>query len=133
MTDPLTFDASRVRADFPILATQVRGKPLTYLDSAATSQKPLAVIEALDRYYRAENSNIHRGVHYLSEKATDAYEATRAKAARFIGAADQDEIIFTSGTTEGIDLIAHEFTESVLKAGDGILITHLEHHANIVP
>lgn len=133
MTDPLTFDASRVRADFPILATQVRGKPLTYLDSAATSQKPLAVIEALDRYYRAENSNIHRGVHYLSEKATDAYEATRAKAARFIGAADQDEIIFTSGTTEGINLIAHGFTESVLKAGDEILITHLEHHANIVP
>jgi cysteine desulfurase/selenocysteine lyase len=133
VTDPLTFDASRVRADFPILATQVRGKPLTYLDSAATSQKPLAVIEALDRYYRAENSNIHRGVHYLSEKATDAYEATRAKAARFIGAADQDEIIFTSGTTEGINLIAHGFTESVLKAGDEILITHLEHHANIVP
>ncbi len=133
MTDPLTFDARRVRADFPILATQVRGKPLTYLDSAATSQKPLSVIEAVDRYYRLENSNIHRGVHYLSEKATDAYEATRAKAAHFIGATDPDEIIFTSGTTEGINLIAHGFTEAVLKAGDEILITHLEHHANIVP
>ena len=81
MTDALTFDYRRARADFPILATEVRGKPLTYLDNAATAQKPLAVIEALDRYYRAENSNIHRGVHYLSEQATDAYEATRAKAA----------------------------------------------------
>lgn len=133
MNDSLPFDYRRVRADFPILATEVRGKPLTYLDSAATSQKPLAVIEAVDRYYSAENSNIHRGVHYLSEKATDAYEATRAKAAAFIGASDSDEIIFTSGTTEGINLIAHGFTESVLQAGDEILITHLEHHANIVP
>jgi cysteine desulfurase/selenocysteine lyase len=133
VTDALTFDPRRVRADFPILATEVRGKPLTYLDSAATAQKPLSVIEAVDRYYRAENSNIHRGVHYLSEKATDAYEATRAKAAQFIGAADQDEIIFTRGTTEGINLIAHGFIESVLQADDEILITHLEHHANIVP
>jgi cysteine desulfurase/selenocysteine lyase len=122
-----------VRADFPILATEVRGKPLTYLDSAATSQKPQAVIDAVQRYYQFENSNIHRGVHYLSEQATDAYEATRAKAARFIGAADQDEVIFTRGTTEGINLIAHGFTESVLQAGDEILITHMEHHANIVP
>jgi cysteine desulfurase/selenocysteine lyase len=122
-----------VRADFPILAIEVRGKPLTYLDSAATSQKPQAVIDAVQRYYQFENSNIHRGVHYLSEQATDAYEATRAKAARFIGAADQDEVIFTRGTTEGINLIAHGFTESVLQAGDEILITHMEHHANIVP
>jgi cysteine desulfurase/selenocysteine lyase len=122
-----------VRADFPILATEVRGKPLTYLDSAATSQKPQAVIDAVQRYYQFENSNIHRGVHYLSEQATDAYEATRAKAAKFIGAADQDEVIFTRGTTEGINLIAHGFTESVLQAGDEILITHMEHHANIVP
>ncbi|MFQ3225620.1 MAG: cysteine desulfurase/selenocysteine lyase [Lentimonas sp.] len=133
MTNALTFDYRRVRADFPILATEVRGKPLTYLDNAATAQKPLLVIEAVDRYYRAENSNIHRGVHYLSEQATDAYEATRAKAAAFIGVADQDEIIFTRGATEGINLIAHGFTESVLQAGDEILITHLEHHANIVP
>jgi cysteine desulfurase/selenocysteine lyase len=133
VTNALTFDYRRVRADFPILATEVRGKPLTYLDNAATAQKPLLVIEAVDRYYRAENSNIHRGVHYLSEQATDAYEATRAKAAAFIGVADQDEIIFTRGATEGINLIAHGFTESVLQAGDEILITHLEHHANIVP
>jgi cysteine desulfurase/selenocysteine lyase len=133
VTNSPTFDYRRVRADFPILTTQVRGKPLTYLDSAATAQKPLMVIEAVDRYYRLENSNIHRGVHYLSEQATDAYEATRAKAAQFIGAADQDEIVFTSGTTEGINLIAHGFTESLLTTGDEILITHLEHHANIVP
>ena len=133
MSDSSTFDYRRVRADFPILATEVRGKPLTYLDSAATSQKPQAVIDAVQRYYQFENSNIHRGVHYLSEQATDAYEATRAKAAKFIGAADQDEVIFTRGTTEGINLIAHGFTESVLQAGDEILITHMEHHANIVP
>jgi len=133
VNDVLPFDYRRVRTDFPILETKVRGKPLTYLDSAATVQKPLAVIETIDRYYRAENSNIHRGVHYLSEKATDAYEATRAKAAAFIGAVDPDEVIFTSGTTQGINLIAHGFTESVLQAGDEILITHMEHHANIVP
>ena len=133
MNDALTFDYRRVRTDFPILATEVRGKPLTYLDSAATVQKPLAVIETIERYYSAENSNIHRGVHYLSEKATDAYEATRVKAAAFIGATDPDEVIFTSGTTEGINLIAHGFTESILQAGDEILITHMEHHANIVP
>lgn len=133
MNDALTFDYRRVRTDFPILATEVRGKQLTYLDSAATVQKPLAVIETIERYYSAENSNIHRGVHYLSEKATDAYEATRVKAAAFIGATDPDEVIFTSGTTEGINLIAHGFTESILQAGDEILITHMEHHANIVP
>jgi cysteine desulfurase / selenocysteine lyase len=133
VSDSSTFDYRCVRADFPILATEVRGKPLTYLDSAATSQKPQAVIDAVQRYYQFENSNIHRGVHYLSEQATDAYEATRAKAAKFIGAADQDEVIFTRGTTEGINLIAHGFTESVLQAGDEILITHMEHHANIVP
>jgi len=133
VNDALTFDYRRVRTDFPILATEVRGKPLTYLDSAATVQKPLAVIETIERYYSAENSNIHRGVHYLSEKATDAYEATRVKAAAFIGATDPDEVIFTSGTTEGINLIAHGFTESILQAGDEILITHMEHHANIVP
>jgi cysteine desulfurase/selenocysteine lyase len=133
MTDASIFDHRRARADFPILATQVRGKPLTYLDNAATAQKPVCVIEAVERYYRLENSNIHRGVHYLSEQATDAYEGARTKVARFIGAADTDEIIFVRGATEGINLIAHGFTESVLKPGDEILITHMEHHANIVP
>ena len=128
-----TFDYARVRADFPILATKVKGKPLTYLDSAATAQKPTVVIEALDRYYREQNSNIHRGVHYLSEQATDAYEATRASVGSFIGAADPDEVIFVRGATEGINLLAHGFTESILQAGDEILITHMEHHANIVP
>lgn len=132
MTAP-AFDAARARADFPILATEVRGKPLTYLDNAATGQKPQVLIDAVERYYRAENSNIHRGVHYLSEQATDAYEAARAKVAQFIGIADQDEIIFTRGTTESINLVAHGFIETVFRAGDEILISHMEHHANIVP
>ena len=133
MKTPSTFDFARVRADFPILSTEVRGKPLTFLDNGATSQKPASVIEATDRYYRMENSNIHRGVHYLSEQATDAYESARAKTAKFIGAPDQDEIIFVRGATEGINLIAHGFVETQLCAGDEILITHMEHHANIVP
>ena len=133
MKTPSTFDFARVRADFPILSTEVRGKPLTFLDNGATSQKPTSVIEATDRYYRTENSNIHRGVHYLSEQATDAYESARAKTAKFIGAPDQDEIIFVRGATEGINLIAHGFVETQLCAGDEILITHMEHHANIVP
>ena len=130
---PSTFDFARVRADFPILSTEVRGKPLTYLDNGATSQKPLSVIETIDRYYRAQNSNIHRGVHYLSECATDAYEAARSKVANFIGAQDQDEVIFVRGATEGINLVAHGFVETELSEGDEILITHMEHHANIVP
>jgi len=132
MTQP-TFDLSKVRADFPILATEVRGKPLTYLDNAATGQKPKAVIDAIERYYAAENSNIHRGVHYLSERATDAYEAARVKVANFIGIEDSNEIIFTRGATESINLIAHGFIETVLEEGDEILISHMEHHANIVP
>lgn len=127
------FDFARVRSDFPILSTEVRGKPLAYLDNGATSQKPTSVIEAIDRYYRAENSNIHRGVHYLSERATDAYEGARAKVADFIGASDPDEIIFVRGATEGINLVAHGFIETQLSEGDEILITHMEHHANIVP
>ena len=129
----MTFDSNTIRADFPILASEVRGKPLTYLDNAATAQKPQLVIDALNRYYASENANIHRGVHYLSEKATDAYEAARGKVAGFIGVADADEIIFTSGSTEGINLVAHGFIHSVLQAGDEILISHMEHHANIVP
>jgi cysteine desulfurase/selenocysteine lyase len=133
LTDRKTFDCQSVRADFPILQTEVRGKPLTYLDNAATGQKPNAVIEALNDYYAAENSNIHRGVHYLSEMATDAYEATRAKLAGFLHLPDPDEIIFTRGATESINLIAHGFTETILQPGDEVLITHMEHHANIVP
>lgn len=129
----MPFDCARVRADFPILSSEVRGKPLTYLDNGATSQKPETVIEAIDRYYDSENSNIHRGVHYLSEQATNAYEVARGKVAKFIGVRDQDEIIFVRGATEGINLVAHGFIETVLGKGDEILITHMEHHANIVP
>jgi len=127
------FDYARVRADFPILSREVRGKPLSYLDNGATSQKPNSVIEAVERYYRAENANIHRGLHYLSEQATDAYEGARAKVADFIGAPDQDEVIFVRGATEGINLVAHGFVETQLSEGDEILISHMEHHANIVP
>jgi len=128
-----TFDFNRVRCDFPILSSEVRGKPLTYLDNGATAQKPSSVIEAIDRYYRSENANIHRGLHFLSEQATDAYESARAKTADFIGAADSDEVIFVRGATEGINLVAQGFIETELSEGDEILITHMEHHANIVP
>jgi cysteine desulfurase/selenocysteine lyase len=127
------FDYAKIRSDFPILASEVGGKPLTYLDSAATAQKPRAVIDAVRNYYALENSNIHRGVHYLSERATEAYEQTRSKVTEFIGAKDSAEVIFTRGATESINLVAHGFVETVLKEGDEILITHMEHHANIVP
>lgn len=127
------FDIQAIRADFPILGRDVGGRPLNYLDNAATAQKPQAVIEALQRYYAHENANIHRGVHYLSEQLTEAYEGTRSKVADFIGAKDAAEVVFTRGATESINLIAHGFTESVLNEGDEILITHMEHHANIVP
>lgn len=133
VTQCMTFDFKAVRAEFPILASEVRGKPLTYLDNAATAQKPKAVIDAINSYYAAENSNIHRGVHYLSEKATDAYEGTRGKVAGLLNVADPDEIVFTRGTTESINLIAHGFVKTVLEPGDEVLITHMEHHANIVP
>jgi len=127
------FDAAAIRRDFPILAKEVRGKPLTYLDNGATAQKPTSVIDAVARYYREENANIHRGLHYLSEQATDAYESARTSIARFIGVHDPDEVIFVRGATEGINLVAHGFTECILKPGDEILISHMEHHANIVP
>ena len=133
MIETPTFNFASARADFPVLSTEVRGKPLSYLDNGATAQKPNSVIEAIERYYRAENSNIHRGVHYLSEQATNAYEGARTKVAQFIGAADVDEIIFVRGATEGINLVAHGFIETVLSEGDEILISHMEHHANIVP
>ena len=133
MSEIAQFDPTRLRADFPILDSEVRGKPLTYLDSGATAQKPASVIEAVSRYYASENANIHRGLHYLSEQATDAYESARASVANFIGVPDPDEIIFARGATEGINLVAHGFIETVLKPGDEILISHMEHHANIVP
>jgi cysteine desulfurase/selenocysteine lyase len=130
-TPPL--DVERLRADFPILATQVHGKPLVYLDNAATTQKPRAVIGAISHYYSAENANIHRGVHWLSERATLAYDGVRAKVARFLNAGSPHEIIFTRGTTESINLVAQSYGRTFLKPGDEILITAMEHHANIVP
>ena len=126
-------DVERLRRDFPILSQRVRGKPLVYLDNAATSQKPRAVIEAVTRFYASENANIHRGVHYLSEQATAAYDGVREQVARFINAASPREIIFTRGTTEGINLVAQSWGRSRLRPGDEILITGLEHHSNIVP
>jgi cysteine desulfurase/selenocysteine lyase len=126
-------DVARVRADFPILETMVHGKPLVYLDNAATSQKPRAVIDAIMRYYQGTNANVHRGVHYLSEAATEDYEGARKIAQQFINAAHSREIIFVRGTTEGINLVAHTFGRTRIGAGDEILITAMEHHSNIVP
>lgn len=122
-----------VRADFPILKRTVHGKPLVYLDNAASTQKPQVVIDAITRYYANENSNIHRGVHLLSTEATGAYEAARGKVAHFINANDESEIVFTRGSTESVNLVAHSFVEPQLKPGDEILISTMEHHANIVP
>ena len=127
------FDVATVRKDFPILGRSVRGHPLTYLDNAATSQKPLAVIKALERYYSEQNANVHRGVHLLSEEATTAYEAARGSVAKFLGLKDTSGCVFVRGATEGINLVAECWGRTHLKSGDEILLTHLEHHANIVP
>lgn len=126
-------DVERVRGDFPILGRQVRGRRLAYLDSAATAQKPQAVIEAISDFYRTKNANTARSVHLLSEEATAAYERARTVARRFIGAESTDEIVFTSGTTAGINLVAHAWAGASLRAGDEILLTLMEHHSNIVP
>jgi len=126
-------DVAKIREDFPILAMEVRGKPLVYLDNAATSQKPRAVIDALAQYYERENGNIHRGVHYLSEKATELYDLTRETARRFFNARHAHEMIFTRGATEGINLVASSFAQGVLTAGDEIIVSTMEHHSNIVP
>ena len=126
-------DVERVRKDFPVLDQEVRGKPLVYLDSAATSQKPRAVIDAIARYYLEDNANVHRGVHLLSERATLAYEAAREKVQRFINARHAEEIIFVRGTTEAINLVAQTYGRRRVRPGDEILITVMEHHSNIVP
>jgi cysteine desulfurase/selenocysteine lyase len=123
----------KVRRDFPVLHQKVNGKPLVYLDNAATTQKPLAVIEAIEHYYRHDNSNIHRGVHTLSERATEHYEKTRTAAQRFLNAADSKEIIFVRGTTEAINLVAQTYGRKHVGADDEVLITGMEHHSNIVP
>ncbi len=127
------FDVDSVRKDFPILQRMVHGKPLAYLDNGATSQKPQSVIDAVSHYYSAENSNIHRGVHYLSERATAAYESAREKVRRFINAASDHEIIFVRGTTEAINLVSQSYGRTFLKAGDEIVVSAMEHHSNIVP
>jgi cysteine desulfurase/selenocysteine lyase len=127
------YDVAAIRRDFPILAKQVHGKPLVYLDNAATSQKPQVVIDALTEYYTAQNSNIHRGVHALSELATEAYEQARGKMQHFINAADPSEIIFVRGTTEGINLVAQTYGRAHVGKGDDVIISALEHHSNIVP
>lgn len=127
------FDVQKIRADFPILQMQVRDKPLVYLDNAATSQKPQQVLDALMHYYTAQNANIHRAVHYLSETATRAYSESRESVRALLNAAHESEIIFTRGTTEGINLVAHSWGLENLKAGDEILLSAMEHHSNIVP
>src|ERR1051325_2075881 len=126
-------DWGRIRGDFPILNQTVNGHPLIYLDNAATSQKPAQVIDELRHYYERDNANVHRGVHALSTRASAAYEAARQRAAQFINARSVDEIIFTRGTTEGINLVAQTWGAKNLKPGDRILLTEMEHHSNIVP
>jgi cysteine desulfurase/selenocysteine lyase len=128
-----TIDWASLRKDFPILDQKVHGKPLIYFDNAATSQKPRQVIDALVHYYEHDNANVHRGIHELSNRATSAFEAARTRAAKFINAKSSDEIIFTRGTTEGINLIANSWGLKNLKSGDVILLTEMEHHSNIVP
>ena len=129
----MKLDVERVRADFPILGTTARGKPLVFLDSAASAQKPRAVLDAMQRFYETSYANVHRGVYELSERATQAFEGVRAKVARFIGAAEAREIVFVRGTTEAINLVAHGIARTTLGPGDEVLITELEHHSNIVP
>ena len=127
------WDIDRIRADFPILTREVHGKPLVYFDTAATAHRPRAVIEAVSGFYRDHNANIHRGVHTLSQEATEAYETARSRVARFIKAPAAGEVVFTRGTTESINLVANSYLKPRIEAGDEILITHMEHHANIVP
>src|SRR2546427_116410 len=132
-TKALHFDVDTIRQDFPILNQLVHGKPLVYLDNAATSQKPKTVVEAMKRYYSTDNSNIHRGVHLLSERATKEYEEARVKVQGFINAAHSKEVIFVRGTTEAINLVANSYGRANVKAGDEVVITAMEHHSNIVP
>jgi cysteine desulfurase/selenocysteine lyase len=126
-------DWDAIRAEFPILQQEVHGQPLVYFDNAATSQKPRAVIDALRHYYEHSNANVHRGLHELSNRATEAYEVARAKVANYLGAATPDEIIFTRGTTEGINLVAQAWGGKHVREGDAILLTEMEHHSNLVP
>jgi len=128
-----TFDVAAIRRDFPILHQKINGKPLVYLDNAASSQRPQSVIDAISRYYEHDHANVHRGVHALSQRATDAYEGAREIVRKFVNARDTKEVIFTRGTTEAVNLVAQSYLRPVLNPGDEILISALEHHANIVP
>jgi len=126
-------DVERIRAEFPILDQEVHGHRLVYLDNAASTQKPLRVIEAIDRYYRRDNANVHRGIHELSHRATDAYEEGRGKVARLFGIADEGELVWTRGTTEALNLIAYTWGQQNIRAGDEILLSVMDHHSNLVP
>ena len=127
------YDVNRIRADFPILATKVYGKPLVYLDNAASAQKPRAVLDRLQEAYTTQYANVHRGLHYLANEATGAYELAREKVAAFVNAKRKEEIIFTRNATEAINLVAYTFGHERIKAGDEIVLSIMEHHSNIVP
>ena len=127
------FDVEKIRGEFPLLGRKVYGRPLVYLDSGATAQKPLAVIEAVDRLHREGNANIHRGVHLLSEEATERYEAARERIARFIGASSKEEVVFTSGATASLNTVAYAWGDAFIGAGDNIVVSEMEHHSNLVP
>lgn len=129
----MIYDIQKIREDFPILARTVYNKPLVYLDNAATTQKPLCVLDAMREEYLNVNANVHRGVHYLSQQATDLHEAAREKVRQFIGAAKTEEIVFTRGTTEAINLVASSFADAMMNEGDEVIVTDMEHHSNIVP
>jgi cysteine desulfurase/selenocysteine lyase len=126
-------DIQKIRKDFPLLQTKVYGKPLVYLDNSATTQKPEMVLKSMDDYYRTYNSNVHRGVHFLSQKATDAYEVVRKKVTEYINAEHEHEVIFTRSTTDGINLVAYSYGKKFVKEGDSVMISAMEHHSNIVP
>src|SRR5947199_2696506 len=128
-----SFDVERIRQDFPVLKQTIHGKPLVYLDSAATAQKPFAVIDAIRKFHEVDCANIHRGVHELSQRSTAAYEETRAKAKRFLNARSKDQLIFVRGATEGINLVSNSWGRQNVKAGDEVIISAMEHHSNIVP
>ncbi|HET9233522.1 MAG TPA: aminotransferase class V-fold PLP-dependent enzyme, partial [Candidatus Eisenbacteria bacterium] len=129
----MKIDPMRLKKDFPVLGQEVRGRPLVYLDSAATSQKPLSVIQALEHFYVRDNANVHRAVHALAERATAAFEGAREKIAAFIGAPDSSSVIWTRGTTEAVNLVAYAWARRTLKPGDEIVLTEMEHHSNLVP
>ena len=130
---PGSLDVTSVKADFPLLQREVHGKSIVYLDSGATSQKPQSVLDAMDRYYSEINANVHRGAYYIAERATAAVESARAALAEFLGAPSSEEIVFTKNATEAINLVAHSWGRTNLTEGDVVLLTMLEHHANIVP